>query len=141
MTTTRQWAFLAALMLRFTKTWALLLAILWVPASVHCAMDRADWFEIAPSCCNGKADPAKSDTSSECCAMLDSVMPRLTTTDIKAPSLIGSMALPWVAWPDCEFVLRPLVSLEVTIGPPELSTTWQFLDRAALPLRAPPVVC
>lgn len=61
--------------------------VLWLPATLHCAMDRAGLFEVKPVCCDDeKAQAADTKSCAERCSLLDGGAQKLAVDLVKAPA-------------------------------------------------------
>lgn len=125
-------------MSRLVKLTALLLAALWLPATLHCQLEGLGADEIL--CC---ADhPSESPPADNCmgdgCQVFESGLIALSKPGIEyaLPSLTDS-----VCTHCCPSVTLPVIEPEIfatrqNVALP-LQRTWQFTRRAALPARAP----
>lgn len=112
---------------------------LWLPATLHCAMDQAGVFDSKPACCH--EDSSKAADANDCgtrCDIVGGDTQKLANHLVKvpAPVLLVWLSNAVVSLPD-ELAFAPQVSPDGAESPPELSRTWQFVERAALPPRAP----
>lgn len=124
---------------------ALLLALLWLPATVHCGLEAAGLVEHADAC--GHEDHRKNDADSGHC---DADNCSLVEDGAYAPShQLVKVAAPIALLHVCHAVMRlafetrARVVAEIsprTESPPEINRTWQFVARAALSPRAPSLV-
>jgi hypothetical protein len=105
---------------RLRRLLALALVALWLPATLHCALEA-------------------SDTPADACNLIEdaSFKPANDTALLPPPALCAGL-LRFVA-PNPTLVLTPPPSgLSDRIEPPpEVARTWHFTARAALPSRAP----
>jgi hypothetical protein len=122
----------------FTKSAAVLMLALWVPVTMHCALETVPGFGFLQWCCGGdETSQQDHDCSSDSCSVLESGFYRIEDNPAVAPSLAVVLALAasdWVAELRAEPVLH---FVPVSSAPPELPRFWQFSYRAALPPRAP----
>jgi hypothetical protein len=119
---------------------ALLLALLYLPATGHCALEQAGWFPEAGDCCEQTASATGSQTSScaEGCCPVESGdyfsrnKDRTSVMIVAVPAFVMVLALD----------ILPKQSLLVSpeSSPLELLKIWQFAYRTALPPRAPSFV-
>ena len=125
---------------RLLKVIALLLATLWLPATVHCQLEGVGLNSLF-ACADTAADVAHAD-GSECaddaCQTLESGQVAVSKSRIDAASL----ALLACTCHFCLFeISAPEAVTEIFAVHQEktlpLQRTWQFARRAALPARAP----
>jgi hypothetical protein len=121
---------------------ACLLAVLWLPATLHCGLETAGLLlhehgiESADSGCATACEK-------ESCSTLEDGAYKKASDPIKvsAPSLalcITQLVLDVAVETAAESA--PSVSPYTTDSPPELARTWQFTVRTALPARAPSLI-
>lgn len=117
---------------------ALLLALAWVPLTSHCQIESASGLEFLRC-----SPPAQNSTATDdhcgdaaCCA--------IEKGNCHAPAVQQLAARPVFAPPSpgMDPASEPLLLARHSPSPPaapppELSTSWQFVARAALPVRAP----
>lgn len=126
-------------MSRLVKLTALLLATLWLPASLHCELEAADIHFLTHE--HDHHDSAAHDqgtgTDDAHHAFKDApvtagkpVTKLLLPAQAQSLGLLTCLATPW---DNPTLVLSP----ERHPPPPELRVAWQFLSRAAPPARAP----
>jgi hypothetical protein len=127
---------------RLRRLLALALVALWLPATLHCALEAAGLDDLF-HCVNDLHQPCKhaapSDTPADACNLIEdaSFKPANDTALLPPPALCAGL-LRFVA-PNPTLVLTPPPSgLSDRIEPPpEVARTWHFTARAALPSRAP----
>jgi len=115
-----------------------LLALTWVLLTSHCKIEVMPGFEflrcaadVQPS--NEGGDPCKD---AGCCS-IESAQYQAPRQQEIAPILVFAV-VPADSLGVVERSLPKEVSLGIlTAAPPELPTSWQFLSRTALPVRAP----
>jgi len=105
----------------------------WLPTTVHCNLEALfGWHD--EGCCSERADDTQVPV--EHCVVEDGGY-RISdgSVTVAAPDLL-------VGW--CGYLVRvsqkvaaPAPVPEFSTSPPELAGTWQFVERAALPARAP----
>ena len=122
--------------LRLRRAVALLLVALWVPTTAHCLFEAAGIIE-GDGCCGADGD-CSSPSCQASCSILESATYHLPKSDPDTPVLIA-------VWLACEFSVTTEATPQdelilVSDAPPELSATWQFVSRAALPVRAPSIL-
>ncbi len=114
---------------------ALLLATLWLPATLHCALEKAGL--IAADA--GDAQDGDHRATDDCATVEAG---HYKVSDVSpgpaAPFLFACFELGEVFSP--ETIILPRVSPERSDCPLEVPRTWHFLVRAALPARAPSLV-
>lgn len=125
---------------RLLKTVALLLATLWLPATVHCQLETLDVGSLFA--CADATDDAAHDEGATClddgCKTIEAGQVALAKSRIDAASL----ALLAGTIPFCSFEIpAPAATPEFVACRQDetlpLQRTWQFDRRAALPARAP----
>ncbi len=120
---------------------ALILLSLWLPATLHCQLEAAGFATISV-CTHDHHDSTHSDHDQpkrDACDILEAA-----TFKPAANPTIAPHRLP--AW-DAPIFVRPTPTLgqlpalmgvvDFVAPPPEISPTWHFTTRAALPARAP----
>jgi hypothetical protein len=124
----------------FRSTFFVLAAFLWLPVSAHCRLETVPGFEFLACLTEGTCHDNKSSDrgDSGCCAVEKSQyktqQPRLT---LRSPELLPTSFAPIG---DAANTLPAEGSVGIlTAAPPELRTTWQFVSRTALPVRAPSI--
>lgn len=111
---------------------AMVMLLVWLPAQGHCLLERTGWI-WGDDCCS--ETESNAPCSAKPCCNLDS--PTYKLSNHRATFVV----------PDpIEVFLPPVVDQTAvllahtrfpTVGPPELPVRWQFVYRAALPVRAP----
>src|SRR5262245_30296713 len=114
-----------------------LLALAWVPLTIHCRIESALSFSFLQCCPEDDASAASGDPCQEngCCAVETANYQSPRQEDLHVVILVTFL-------PDDDFVASPLVSpsqaqfipASPTVAPPELPNIWQFLCRAARPI-------
>jgi hypothetical protein len=124
-----------------TKSVAILLVTLWVPATLHCRLEQALSLELL-SCYPHEAaekTPAhhESDCANDGCAAVESGFYKQEEPEATPGRPLPAQVV-WVAphLDDAPKCVRVLVAT-VSRFPSELAQCWQFSFRAALPVRAP----
>ena len=116
---------------------AWLLAALWLPVTLHCAVETSGWLDVV-DCCGGdtSASTAGGHEELDHCATFDAGVPR---EELNAPVL----SVPVV--PLLE-ILRPVLVADVgspngvtpwLAAPPEIGGLWRAVERVVAPARAP----
>lgn len=118
---------------------AVLLLALWVPVTMHCALEAVPGLEFLQSCCEEKAAPVPgTDCSEDGCAQVEN---GLYPGDDRPCFTLDPLQLPLGMVPPVLVVLGPPPGRPGMTGPagppPELCCGWQFDYRMARPPRAP----
>ncbi|ATC64857.1 hypothetical protein CMV30_13265 [Nibricoccus aquaticus] len=133
-------------MRRAASFFALLLALVWLPATLHCGLEMAGVIGQADGCCHHEEAAPVSGEPAHCgqgfCGIVESGDYQPTQNFLKVP------APPSVLFVFCLIELAPeltpvpeiVASVDVEI-PLEIRRTWHFTARAALSPRAPSFVC
>ena len=125
-------------MSRLRSFTSLLLLTLWLPATLHCALEMGSPFDSASACCTGENAAVGDDHCAiDNCAVLESNLVRPVGDDLVVPAPVLLTCLCCLIESTPETIIVPTVSPERTHCPPELARTWQFVERAALSPRAP----
>jgi hypothetical protein len=121
---------------RLLPLFGLILAVLWVPVTSHCAWENfSDWQFFQ---CADDASPAsqESDCNDDTCLTVESASYKISETDaLLAVPCFHLMAQVSIPEPICKDPSFP-----VTAALAEISIGWQFSYRTALPPRAPSFV-
>lgn len=127
-------------MLRLTKHLALLLALCWLPAALHCQLEQAG---LAPLLgCADRPDEAdhpaeKSDCAADACQVVESGQLTLAHSRVALPVIVAAI----VPSPGPVVLPPPAGAIPSPLSPPRAPLahehTWQFVRRAAPPARAP----
>ena len=122
----------------FRQFAAVLLLALWVPATSHCLMESAGLMPTVFSCTDDCAPgaPAGQDAD-DACAALESAPYKASDEDSLAIVLTCPPVLALAFLLSELFTTATPLPLFTTVAPPALPVTWQFLQRAALPVRSP----
>lgn len=127
-------------MFRLTKLAALLVVALWLPATLHCALESADVAFLTHENHEHHHD-APTDEHNDDGDAAHAI--EYTAYTASAPSLRAplpsdalSAVIAALAW-SCAANIEPPLSPARHAPPPELRVAWQFLFRAAPPARAP----
>ena len=122
---------------RLFIVFAWLVAALWLPATLHCAVETAGWFDLTDCCESHAAAPsAGGHEELDHCATLESGVLReeLSATVLSAPVAVLLEAL------------RPALAEETTAAngvtpwrtaPPEIGGLWRATHRVVAAARAP----
>ena len=117
---------------RLLQLFGLALALLWVPVASHCSWESfvgGDIFKCAPA-----AEKGDCDSDGDDCASVESGHYKVSNTrlEIPAPDLVVMfLVMPVLTAPTSQPASPP------TSAPSDLSSSWQFFSRTALPPRAP----
>ena len=125
---------------------ALTLALLWLPATVHCGLEAAGLLEHVETCCHdehpSETDSAPAHCGTGNCGVVESgdYQPAHNLLKVSAPVAVlcfsNLIELVPVA------VIDPVIEAsEEAESPPEIRRTWHFVERAAPSPRAPSSVC
>ena len=99
----------------------MLLLALWLPATLHCALEQAGLLPEATAC----SDKCIADN---CGQFEDGLYAKSASIALKAPTFFPLLCLPA---PATEVIFVPSIAPERMSCPPELSGHWQFVFRAA----------
>lgn len=110
---------------------ALTLAVLWVPVTMHCALEGLPGLEFLICCDHEDAAPhADDDCQADACAVVESGFYKLQDDDVV---VVGSSDMDVF---DCELEDQ-VTAFTAPRPPPHLTAGWQFSSRAAPLPRAP----
>lgn len=119
---------------------AVVLAVLWLPVSVHCQLEQVPLLDFLSCCLHEQSSPHQdNDCEADACAVIEAGLYK--SEERRSPLLEPVLVSPHLASLLTDVLPRPLVGGAVL--PPEasklsgLSGSWQFTSRAALPPRAP----
>jgi hypothetical protein len=118
---------------------ALVMALLYVPAMVHCSLEQVG-FLGEMSCCANSKQPHEDQTASceyGCCPLESSGYFSRQKTSLGAPVIVDYGFVLCVFEADLAQKAAPLLRPG---PPPELLKIWQFSSRTALSPRAPSLV-
>lgn len=127
-------------MVRFGRFLLFALVTLWLPATMHCRLEAAGFFEAHDGCGEeAAAASAATDCKDDACPTVEQALYKESAVDL----VVAAPAECHV--PDCCALLLATVALANApslsdarhVAPPELNVTWQFVARAAPPARAP----
>jgi hypothetical protein len=120
-----------------TKTVALLMAVVWAFATMHCSLEQLPGFEFL-SCCEhpGTAPHQDNDCSQDGCSVVEFGFYKANEQPAIVPKPLLLLTVLSALF---ELNLRNEVSTISTRSsvPSELARVWQFFFRTALPPRAP----
>ena len=135
-------------MSRLRRIFALALAALWLPATLHCDLEAAGLDELF-HCLVDHHSTTDLDGSHaharDACDVVEGTAFRLVSdTALVAPPALNALCaclLSFVPPAPALVLTPPLSGLSDRIEPPpEVARTWHFTARAALPSRAPSLV-
>lgn len=112
---------------------AVMLLGLWLPATLHCSLEAAGL--IATQCADDCGDASHDDDG---CGVVERGLYKSSTPLVKisAPEILR-LAFLFQPSPAAESVAPARFSAEFVSEPQTLRRTWQFIQRAAPPCRAP----
>ena len=119
-------------MSRLRFIFALLLATLWLPATLHCALEEAGVI-VASACEIADADHCAQDN----CATIEASHYKTSDLLVTAPAPHLFVCLDLAELIPTETIIVPRIAPELSDCPLEVPRTWHFVVRAALPARAP----
>jgi hypothetical protein len=128
-------------MLRLRLIAAWMVALMWLPASLHCGLEAAGVIGQADPCCHH--DTSAGDATEPCglsvCGIVESgdYQPAQNPLKFFAPSVVLFVFSPIVSVPTLTSVSSETCASEHTESPPEIRRTWHFVARAAPAPRAP----
>lgn len=115
---------------------ALLLVALWLPATLHCDLEAAgleNWFS-----CHDEVAHAADHCADDLCHPLEDSVYKSDTAPLKVPAPVLTLAADFSAIALVPSALAATRLLPVYApSPPDFPRPWPFLERAALPARAP----
>jgi hypothetical protein len=118
-------------MKRFRTALALLLALIWVPVTMHCALEGVPGLEFLICCEHEDAAPHQDDDcEADACAVVESGFYKLQDDEVLVVACSELDVF------DYELKDETAV-LTASRPPPDLTVGWQFSSRAALLPRAP----
>ena len=112
---------------------SLVLAVLWVPVTSHCAWENVSGLQFFKCATD---TPENSDCDGDGCAQLEKATYKVSSPQASVPAPILALLFQslLLKFPADEQRLAAVTT------PPEISSAWQFSFRAALPPRAPSFV-
>jgi hypothetical protein len=124
---------------RFRNIWFALAAFLWLPAVAQCQLESLTGLEFLQCHQESAAAHSSSKDCDTCC----------TVEKSQFPSALQRLAAPQPDWLPLLLAAvmisenqesSPADSFTPVAAPPDLPVRWQFVFRAALPVRAPSFV-
>lgn len=124
---------------RLTKALMLVCALLWAPITWHCQLEALPLFEFL-TCCDHEdaaAPHQDSDCEQDVCAVVEGGNYKTQEHQVlvEPPALAANLILLALATSVADESARATFE-----DPPECARNWQFVLRAALPVRAPSFV-
>ena len=124
---------------------ALVLALIWLPATLHCGLEAAGFLDEASATCCAHDEPSRapsSDCTHGACGVVESgdYQPAHSFIKVVAPLAVICFSSLIEITPEQTIVPAIIAAAEVE-SPPEVRRTWQFVARAALSPRAPSLIC
>src|SRR6266571_323296 len=109
----------------------------WSACAVHCAIENLTRTAELPCCSedSGQSNQAPNAPGHCVCSALRAGVYVSQESALSIPLPPNGLCLFEVAPQDADLLARPGI-VEVTLSPPELARSGQFLSRAALPVRA-----
>lgn len=121
------------------KVVALLLAVLWMPVSSHCLLETAELIHH-DACCQPDfgGDHSHGHDAADGNCQVESRQLAVQKTDVlKACVLVALLSS--AEFSNAGTSDGPLIAPS-GVAPPELTTSWQFVSRTAVPPRAPSIL-
>lgn len=118
-----------------------LLALTWVLLTSHCKIEAMPGFEFL-RCATDIHAPDESESSGEHCEDTGCCLVETAQYHAPRPHELAPVVVFDIMPADNFGIVEQSLPKEVSLGiltaaPPELPTSWQFLSRTALPVRAP----
>jgi hypothetical protein len=126
-------------MIRFGRSLLFVLLALWLPATMHCRLEAAGFFEAHDDCATEQLATTGSDCKDDACPTVEDALFKESSAAlaVHAPGecfLPDGLAL--LIETDAHSAAS-LLSPTRHVPPAELAVGWQFIARAAPPARAP----
>jgi hypothetical protein len=121
---------------------ALTLLALWVPVTMHCALETLPAFGFLQWCCGeDESESQDHNCTDDSCKAVESGLYKIEDNPAFVPGLTAGLALVAWHWVAQQPPAEPALNIiPVSSAPPELARFWQFSCRTALPPRAPSVI-
>lgn len=116
------------------RVFVLLLALAWVPMMAHCNLEAIPGFQFL-TCDTSEASP-DSHCGEGCCSF-ESSSYHVESSKLTPPIVFVTLLCDFLFFEPKDLGLDP--ERRPFAIPPELSKTWQFVFRTALPVRAPSI--
>jgi len=125
-------------MSRFVRLLILTLVAAWLPVTLHCRLEAAGFYDGKDCCLNEQSAAKAGECQDNTCPTVESALYKESVQDLKipAPALTACLVC-LVSLPVPGLVAEPALSPERHSPPLELKAAWQFIARAAPPVRAP----
>lgn len=120
----------------FRNIWFALAAFLWLPAVAHCQLESLTGLEFL-QCHEATSDKHTSSKDCDTCCAVEKSQFRSVQQRLNAPSPDLLPLFLTVVLISESLESSPVVSFAPVAAPPDLPARWQFIFRAALPVRAP----
>src|SRR5215218_6663576 len=114
-------------MRHFQRLFVWVMVALWLPATLHCAIDRSGLFESKPICCGDEIDRAAESNCAERCDPLSDGVQKLTVGVMKAPAPVLATCFAIFLAIRPAVISVPSISPTDREAPPEIGRTWQFV--------------
>jgi hypothetical protein len=114
---------------------AVVLVALWVPATLHCSFEAAgfeNWFD-----CHEDVASSTGHCTDDVCQPLESFAYKSDAAAVKIHPPSPDRSLEWLILLEPSFAILTDDVISWRSEPPPLSRPWQFVHRAAPPVRAP----
>jgi len=110
---------------------------LWLGAANHCLLEHLPGFEFLVCAPHGETGPHQdTGCNTDVCATVEKATYKTERAEAKVPTLVLILAA-FLPSPGLDTAAAQLPLERLIESAPELSVTWQFTFRAALPPRAP----
>jgi hypothetical protein len=121
---------------------AVALLALWLPATLHCALEAAGFDELFHCAADHHSScehEAPADATRDACDIIEgSAFKPAANSALLPPPVLSAHFLIFTVPPVALDLTPPPSGLDERIlAPPEVARTWHFVARAALPARAP----
>jgi hypothetical protein len=121
---------------------AVALLALWLPATLHCALETAgldELFHCGTDHHSSGAHETPADATRDACDIIEgSAFKPAANSALLSPPVLCAQFLAFAVPPVALDLTPPPSGLgERILAPPEVARTWHFVARAALPARAP----
>jgi hypothetical protein len=125
---------------------ALVLALVWLPATLHCGLETAGVLGQADGCCHQEDAVPVGGEGAHCgqgvCGVVESGDYQAAQNFLKVPAPSAVLFVFCLIELAPELIPVPEIVASVDVeSPPEIRRTWHFVARAALSPRAPSFVC
>lgn len=117
---------------------ACLLAVLWLPATLHCGLESAGLWLHEHGEESGELGCVETCSNAACAVVEDSAY-KNPTGILNAPAPMFALCVMHQVMLRADAILLPEPQSGRTESPPELARTWQFTARTALPPGAPSI--